>query len=75
MVIKVRRPKQKLSFHGNLIYVNEHLTEINAKFARTARQFVKKNEAYASWTRDGQIFIKWSADSTPIRIQSAEDFL
>ena len=75
MVIKARRPKQKLSFHGNLIYVNEHLTEINAKFARTARQFVKKNEAYASWTRDGQIFIKWSADSTPIRIQSAEDFL
>ncbi len=73
-VMNARKPKETLKFHGNSIYINEHLTAANADLARRARQLVKDDDAFATWTRNGQIFIKWNAMARPVRVRSVADF-
>ena len=72
-VVKSRRPKQTLKFRGSSIYINDHLTDFNSELYRLSRDQVKQHEAVAAWTRDGQIFIKWSADSRSERIYSPDN--
>lgn len=74
-VIKARRPKQTLSFRGGTIYINEHLTDTNANLLHTVRQLIKKGDAHSSWTRNGQIYIKWEQNSRPLRVQSTADLV
>ena len=75
LIVKSRRPKQKLLFRGNQIYINDHLTEFNSKVFHSARDLVNKKEAHATWTTDGQIFIKWDQTSRALRVQSPNDLL
>ncbi len=72
-VVKSRRPRQKLTFRGTPVYINDHLTEINAELSRKARDLVKKHEAFATWTNEGRVFIKWSENSRPSNVQSLGD--
>ena len=41
----------------------------------SARDLVNKKEAHATWTTDGQIFIKWDQTSRALRVQSPNDLL
>lgn len=73
-VVKARQPRQTLMYAGSPIYINDHLTKFNSDLSYKARQLVKHREAHSSWSRDGQIFIKWSPTSRPALIQKMSDF-
>jgi hypothetical protein len=73
-VVKARRPKQRLIYQGNAIYINDHLTKYFADLAYKARVLVKHRDAHSSWVRDGQVFVKWTATSRPTLIQKMTDF-
>ncbi len=73
-VVNARRPKQQLKFRGSNIYINDHLTKLNADLAHNARQLVKSRDSYSTWVREGQVFVKWSQDSRPTHIQRMADF-
>ncbi len=72
-VVRARRPKQTLSYHGVNIYINDHLTAINSDLSNKARQLVKQQAAFSTWVRDGQIYIKWSRNDRPARINCLAD--
>jgi flagellar biosynthesis/type III secretory pathway chaperone len=74
-VIRSRRPKQQLKYNGTNIYINDHLTKANSDLAHAARQLVKQHDAHATWVRDGQIFIKWSATSRSDVVHSMSDLI
>ena len=73
-VIKSRRPKQQLVYHGTPIYINDHLTKYVADLAYKARMLVKQREAHSTWVRNGLVFVKWTATSRPTQIQKMTDF-
>jgi hypothetical protein len=73
-VIRSRRPKQQLEYNGTNIYVNDHLTKASSNLVHTARKLVK-HDAHATWVRDGQIFIKWSATSRFDVVHSMSDLI
>lgn len=72
-VMSARKPKQTLSFRGSSFYVNDHLTQFNAGLSRNARTLVKQGHAHSTWTRDGQVFIKWTATDRPNLIRCDAD--
>src|SRR6218665_410179 len=57
------------------IYINEHLTSLNATLFTEARKLVKEKSLHSTWTRDGRIYIKRSESNTerPTRITSLND--
>src|SRR6218665_1735718 len=56
------------------IYINEHLTSLNATLCTEARKLVKEKSLHSTWTRDGRIYIKRSESNTPpTRITSLND--
>ena len=59
----VFREKRKLK--GKPIWLTEYLTVTKAKFAYLARQAVKKPDAHSTWTTDGRIIVKKSAEGKP----------
>jgi hypothetical protein len=72
-VMSARKPKQTLSFRGSSFYINDHLTQLNASLSRNARTLVKQGHAHSTWTRDGQVFIKWTAMDRPNLIRCDAD--
>ena len=72
-VIRTRRLKQILSFKEKNIYINDQLTTVNNDLAVKARQLLKNHSAYSTWVHDGQIFIKWSRNNHPMRVNCAAD--
>lgn len=73
-LLKSRRPREKLSFRGNDIFINEHWTHLNSKLIYMARQMVKNHQAHSTWTKDGHIFIRWTDHDRPSRIVQESDF-
>ena len=69
-VIRARRPKQKLQFRSDIVYINEQLTSLNADLSCKARQLVRSDQAAATWIRDGQIFLNGLENERPARISS-----
>ncbi len=72
-VIKARKPGQTLSYNKNNIYFSDYLTSFNSNLLRKAKDLVKKGKAAAAWSRNGTIYIKWSAADKPSRISSEDD--
>ena len=69
-MVKSRQPRKRLTFHISPIYINDHLTEVNAYISRKVRDLVKRGGAFATWTNDGHVFIKWPENSRPSYVQS-----
>ena len=74
-ITSTRRPKQTLTYRGSNIYLNDHLTPLNSELAHNARQLVKQRQAFASWVRDGQVFVKWTKDDRADRVTKLADLL
>ena len=74
-ITSTRRPKQTLTYRGSNIYLNDHLTPLNSELAHNARQLVKQRQAFASWVRDGQVFVKWAKDDRADRVTKLVDLL
>jgi hypothetical protein len=73
-LVRSRRPKETLQYHGAPIYLNDHLTSMNSDFYQKARKLVKDKVAFATWTRDGQVYLKWSeSDKKPSLILTLAD--
>ena len=73
-VVKSRRLRQQLLYHGVKIFIKNHITKINSDLVRKARLMVKNHEAHSIWTRDRQIFVKWSEHSPPAQVTCNADF-
>jgi cell division protein FtsB len=71
-VVTARQRGQTLSFAGSSIYINDHLTHLNSDLAHKARLLVKQKNAHSTWTRDGQVYIKWAVNdrAMPVRRES-----
>ena len=72
-MVKSRRPRQRLTLRNFPIYINDYLTEVNADLSRKPWDLVKKREAFAIWSNDGRVFIKWSENSRLLYVQSLGD--
>lgn len=55
------------------IYVDESLTKLGRKLFYLARQFVKDNNYYSTWTSYGKIYLREKKDSLAIRIDTEQD--
>lgn len=72
-VVTARQRGQTLSFAGSSIYINDHLTQLNSDLARKARLLVKQKNAHSTWTRDGQVYIKWAANERGVPVHRESD--
>ena len=54
------------------IYVNEHLTKLNASIARKARFLRKQQKIVSTWTRNCTVFIKYNIDIEHTRIMAVK---
>ena len=50
--------KQGKKLAGTGVYLNEHLTKMNAEIAREARILRKQNKIQATWTRNCKVLIR-----------------
>lgn len=50
--------KAKSTLKGKNIYINDHLTRLNAEVFKKTRELKKQNKLEATWTRNGKVFIK-----------------
>ena len=76
---KVEVLKRWKNLENTKVFVNEHLTQKNAKLARIAR-FLKKNKLLIqTWTRNGRVFAKWKStineQDSVTRIVDEDSFL
>lgn len=55
------------------IYIDESLTKLGRKLYYLARQFVKDNNYYSTWTSYGKIYLREKKDSSSIRIDTEQD--
>ena len=74
MKIDILRNSKKLKEPENetlpKIYVNEHLTKLNASIARKARFLRKQQKIVSTWTRNCTVFIKHYIDNEHTRIMA-----
>ena len=52
------------------VYINEDLTQPRSKLFFTARRMKKSEKIIATWTQDGNIFIKVKDSSEPVLIKT-----
>lgn len=71
----VMRSKKNLRVNNTPVYISEHLTRSTADLFASARTMVKQGKISASWTYNGQVFIKKTSDlnARPMLIKSAND--
>ncbi len=55
------------------VYINEDLTEARAKLFYDARQMVKRNKLYGTWSQNGNIMVKVKENDNPCVIQNHQD--
>lgn len=55
------------------VFIDESLTSLGRRLAYLARQSVKEHKLYSTWTSYGKIFIRQTAESKPLRIDSEKD--
>ncbi|CAB3230505.1 unnamed protein product [Arctia plantaginis] len=56
--------------HNKQLFISEYLSKQSRKLFYLARTNVKENKLAATWTSFGNIYVKKSEDSLPIRIKS-----
>lgn len=61
---KVELLKQGRKLRGSDVYLNEHLTKLNAEIAREARKLKRNNKIKGTWTRNCRVLIQLNG-STP----------
>jgi len=74
LIMSEKKKLRQRSGAGN-IYINEHLTEVNAKLFSSARALWRNNKLAGTWTRNGRVFVKTleTAGSDVVLIKSIED--
>jgi len=74
-ILSARKGLKHYQVGGSRVFINEYLTHRNAELFAEARKLVKQKVLYATWTRDGRIFIKSSESSTdkPKKVTSMSD--
>src|SRR6218665_1840942 len=74
-ILSARKGLKHYQVGGSRVFINEYLTHRNAELFAEARKLVKQKVLYATWTRDGRIFIKPSESSTdkPKKVTSMSD--
>ena len=55
------------------IYINENLTSFRRELLKEANKKRKNNTISSAWTIDGNVFVKISPASRPIRIYDRDD--
>ncbi len=68
--MRKRTPKNK---ENKKVYINEDLTESRAKLFYDARQMVKRNKLYGTWSQQGNIMVKVKENDNPCVIQNHHD--
>jgi len=74
-VLYARKELKNISEENSRIYINEHLTSLNASLFAEARKLVKKKLLHAAWSREGRIYVKRSDNTAerPQRVNSLKD--
>lgn len=57
------------------IFLNEDLTVANQKLFKSARDFKKENKLAAAYCRNGEIYLRKTAQEQSIRIRSVQDLI
>lgn len=72
---QVYSARRSLKSANNRIFINEHLTQENAKLFKRARELVKQSKLASAWTMNGNVFTKDSAlpTSRPRRVLQMSD--
>ena len=55
---KILRARKTLKNTNNAVYINEHLTKMNADLFRAAREAFNDKKLLGTWTMNGRVFIK-----------------
>ena len=63
----------RLKLKGFNVYIGEDLTQKKSTLAYEARQYAKSTENATTWSTDGTIFQKDSADAKPCAIHNKAD--
>lgn len=59
---------KKATLKGQKLWVNDDLTANRSKLAFDARRALKNKQIIATWVRDGEVFIRKSANDKPTRL-------
>lgn len=75
LVLLARKKLKSQSAETSRIYINEHLTQVNATIFAETRKMVKNKSIYATWSRNGRIFYKRSDNESekPTRVDALKD--
>lgn len=65
--------RQGKKLRGSNVYINEHLTKVNADIARKARYLRKKGKILSTWSANGKVFIKTNGSPEHSRILYIRD--
>ena len=65
--------KQGRRLKGSDVYMNEHLTKINAEIARKARFLRKQQKIQSTWTANCRIFIKLNGSPEQAKVLIIRD--
>jgi hypothetical protein len=71
----VFRAKKCLKNQTKPIYISEHLTKANSDLFFGSRKLLKKKKIYSTWTQNGLVYVKSSADasSRPVLVKCHAD--
>lgn len=67
--------RARTALKGTKVYLNDDLTQARGLLAYKAREAVRANKIHLTWTFDGKIFVKDSAESKPRRVKNEADIL
>jgi hypothetical protein len=72
----VYRARKLLKDNQEHIYINEHLTKSTANLLYESRQLIRDKKLHSAWTQHGQVYAKFTSDSTvrPTQIKRSSDF-
>lgn len=65
---KIELLRQWKKLRGTNVYINEHLTKVNADLARKARFLKKQGKIMATWTSNCKVFIKTNGSPEDARV-------
>jgi hypothetical protein len=71
----VYRAKKLLKTATKPIFISEHLTKMSSELFYESRKLLREKKIHSTWTHNGQVFVKVSANSTakPLLIKCQAD--
>ena len=63
----------RTKLRGLKMYINEHLSDVNAELFAETHKLVKSKKIYKTWTNNGSVFALRTSDSKPDRIVNKMD--